>query len=244
MTSAALPRWGNQARDRKGLAIWRTLARVCGEGINRGHWVDVGCGSGGIAATVASRVRSVTGVDPEPWPDWKAAAGAHANLSFVDGTFDGPVLPLPEGSADVVTCNQVYEHVGDPRALLANIHRVLAPDGVCYFAGPNLLWPVEPHVFWPLVHWLPRPVAHAAMRALGSRRAAELDAYSRTYWTLTSWFRAAGFAWRWVAMERLEAELEVRGRPRLARCARIARPFTRWLAPISPGFAFVLTKAD
>ncbi|HDO52685.1 MAG TPA: hypothetical protein ENH05_08115 [Rhizobiales bacterium] len=58
--------------------------------------------------------------------------------------------------------------------------------GIAYFAGPNLLFPIEPHVFWPFVHWLPRGLAVRLMRALGSRKV--LDANSASWWRLHAWF--------------------------------------------------------
>ncbi|KFN51265.1 hypothetical protein P873_03090 [Arenimonas composti TR7-09 = DSM 18010] len=168
---------------------------------------------------------------------------AHPGLRLVQGAFDGEALPVPAESADVVVCNQVYEHDADPARLVANIARVLRPGGRCYFAGPNLLWPVEPHVFWPFVHWLPRRAAQACMRALGSSRAGELDAWSRDWLTLRRWFREHRFERRWVLRERLAAEFDVRGRPRMAAgIARLPSWLFALLEPISPGFIYVLRK--
>lgn len=239
------PRWSNVARDRKALAIWRTLGRLCGHEISRGAWLDVGCGSGGVASNLAARVERITGVDPEPWSAWSVSMQANPNMHLVAGEFDGPTPPFPDESFDVVICNQVYEHVKDPAALIRNIHRVLKKDGVCYFAGPNLLWPIEPHVFWPFVHWLPRGVAQRAMAMLGSRRASELDAYSVTVWRLLSWFGSCGF----------EVNDGIRARMMIAEgnglAARLVRRFGkiplglhRLLLPFMPSFIFLLRKRN
>src|SRR5208283_6006370 len=48
-------------------------------------------------------------------------------------TFDGITIPFEEASFDLVFCKQVLEHVRNPRPLLADVRRVLAPGG--YFAG-------------------------------------------------------------------------------------------------------------
>lgn len=243
MRNGVDPRWGNQGRDRKAQAIWLTLRERCGAEIADGCWLDVGCGSGGIAATLAPHVRSITGVDPEPWDAWEQQAAAHPNLTFLVGEFDGDRPSIPESSMDVTICNQVYEHVSNHEALIGNIYRVLRPGGVCYFAGPNLLWPIEPHVFWPVVHWLPRTWAHNLMRGLGSRRADELDAYSRSYWTLKSWFTKAGFEARSNISGRLRAELEIRKHASAARLASTIPPgILAPLVPFSPGFVFILRK--
>lgn len=241
--AALTPRWSNVARDRKAEAIWRTLRHRFGTGIGAGRWLDVGCGSGGIACVLAQKADHVTGVDPEPWEAWRAAVGVHANLQLLAGEFDGASPPLPDASFDVVICNQVYEHVRDPAALVRNIHRVLKPGGLCYFAGPNLLWPIEPHVFWPIVHWLPREAAQRAMVALGSRRAAELDAYSATSWRLVSWFRQSGF----IVYNGIPDRMAVtEGRGVLALLmrsfARLPAPVHRVFVPLMPSFVFLLQK--
>ncbi len=237
-----VPRWGNEARDRKALAIWLTLLQSCGPRVAEGAWLDVGCGSGGIAATLATKVRHVTGVDPEPWEAWTEAMTTHANLKLIVGAFDRDVPPIPDASIDVVVCNQVYEHVGDPIALVRNIHRVLVPGGACYFAGPNLLWPVEPHVFWPFVHWLPRRFAQASMRGLGSRHAHELDARSWPYWRLTGAFRDMGFEFTGAIRERIHAQAKISHSIVARMAARIPHRLVSVLTPAAPGFVFILHK--
>lgn len=243
--AAADPRWGNVQRDKKALAIWLTLRQIAGERIGEGRWADIGCGSGGIAAGLAGKVAAITGIDPEPWQAWTALAAEHPNLSFHSGACDGSEPPLPAGSLDVVVCNQVYEHVSDPQQLLRNIHAMLRPGGCCYFAGPNWVWPVEPHVFWPFVHWLPRRLAQRLMRGLGSRQADALDAYAQDWWTLQRWFRETGFSARNAIGARIAAELSRRGRDRAAQWIRgVPDGLIDLATPLAPGFVFVLTRRD
>lgn len=237
------PRWGNEGRERKAAAIRETLLLAAGPGIDAGTWVDVGCGSGRIAASLADHVARVIGVDPEPWSGWSALQQQKGNLSYHTGSFDADVLPIAEGSADVIVCNQVYEHVADPHMLVHNIARAMKPEGIAYFAGPNLLWPVEPHVSWPFVHWLPRRTAQAAMRLLGSKQHADLDAYSTHLWRLHGWFRSAGLANRNAIRERIATELRLRSMVAFGRLVdSLPRPlYDAWL-PLAPGFVFVLRK--
>jgi ubiquinone/menaquinone biosynthesis C-methylase UbiE len=242
-SAVAVPRWGNKGRDRKAIAIWHTLVRHCGEAIATGTWLDVGCGSGGIAATLAPRVHQMVGIDPEPWPDWVTTQAGVSNLVFHVGNFDQDALPVPEHTVDVAVCNQVYEHVGDAAALVRNIYRVLTPGGCCYFAGPNLLWPVEPHVFWPFVHWLPRMMARRVMRSLGASNADELDAYSTHSWQLRRWFTDAGFVVESGLRARIAAGLLGGSHDRLA--AWVARTPNRvfvLVEPFAPGLVFILHK--
>lgn len=240
-----IPRWGNVDRNHKALAIWQTLARHEGARIADAQWLDVGCGSGGIAAALAPRVKKIIAVDPEPWPNWAEASSNLSNLDFRVGRFDNDELPIPESSVDIAVCNQVYEHVANSRRLVANLNRVLKPGGVCYFAGPNLLWPIEPHVFWPFVHWLPRIFAQRLMRVLGSKRADELDAFPLSYWALTRLFREMGFAYRGGVLARISAELNLRGFSVLsAIVAKLPVALLRPLSPFSPGFIFILHKTN
>lgn len=234
------PRWGQQDRDRKAEAILATLQLHCGRDLTRGRWLDIGCGSGGVAATLAAHVQQVTGVDPEAWARWNQFREQHSNLDFHAASYRDLESLLGPGSVDVVVCNQVYEHVDDPIALLGAIRRVMKPGAVCYFAGPNLWWPIEPHVFWPFVHWLPRGFARRLMRWLGSSKPEALDAWSAHYWRLTEWFKGTGFASTSAVAARIDGEFAGRG-------WRMRQP--RWIAalvnaltPLSPGFVFILHK--
>jgi ubiquinone/menaquinone biosynthesis C-methylase UbiE len=141
------------------------------------NFVDIGCGSGGVAFYVSPHVRTTTGVDPESWERWHDYMKTVENLSFLQESVGS--LSISDASIDFVICNQVYEHVPDAKVLTHEIFRILKPSGYCYFAGPNLLFSIEPHVIWPFVHWLPRGFAVRFMRIFGSR--AILDAYSTDY---------------------------------------------------------------
>ncbi len=177
------PRWGTKHRNRKANAILQTLRPYLRQPWGQLECVDLGCGNGEIASHISRHVKQVIGVDPEPWTDWKDLQQQHPNLRFVQESVEN--LSCADASADLVICNQVYEHVSDARLLIREIYRILKPGGYCYFAGPNLLFPIEPHVFWPFVHWLPRGFAVWLMRILGSR--AILDANSKDYWRLSRW---------------------------------------------------------
>lgn len=238
------PRWGQLGRDRKAEAILSTMQLHCGCDLAGGTWLDIGCGSGGISATLSSHVNHVVGVDPEPWQRWDDFRSQHANLEFHVGTYRVLDALLGGRSCDVVICNQVYEHVDDPVALLRAIHAVMKPGARCYFAGPNLLWPIEPHVFWPFVHWLPRMFAQRCMRVLGSKQSRDLDAWSWSYWKLARAFRDAGFVYSSAIRARLRAEAGT-GRSAVARTlGRMPKGVFSMLTPFSPAFVFVLRRRE
>lgn len=57
-------------------------------------------------------------------------------LSRADFFYDGKFFPFSSGSFNVVLTNQVLEHVFNPSSFLAEIHRVLTPDGVLLLTIP------------------------------------------------------------------------------------------------------------
>lgn len=237
------PRWGQENREAKADAIARTLQLHCGD-LRRGLWLDIGCGSGGIAASLTPFADKVVGVDPESWERWNGYRERHPNLDFKAGSYRELTDILGRDSCDVVICNQVYEHVDNPEALLRSIHDAMKPGGICYFAGPNLLWPIEPHVFWPFVHWLPRRFAQSAMRKLGSRRANDLDAFAWTYWRLMRAFRRFGFEARSAIRDRLRAAVALRPNLPVRLAAAVPGVVLAALTPFAPGFVFVLRKPN
>ncbi|MDY0044901.1 MAG: class I SAM-dependent methyltransferase [Syntrophales bacterium] len=180
------PRWDAKNRDNKGHAILQTVSHFIQRPLKETEWLDIGCGNGIIAATIAPSVKFITGADPGAWPIWDTLQKKQANIRFLHEPIEK--LTCHENKIDIVICNQVYEHVADPQYLIQEIKRVLKPGGYCYFAGPNLFFPIEPHVFWPFIHWLPRNFAVKLMRKFGSKGI--LDAWSTDYWTLIRWLDA------------------------------------------------------
>ncbi len=231
------PRWGSAFRERKAIAIIQALRRYGHHDLTQTKWLDLGCGSGGICDAIASEVQTITGIDPEAWPNWIDYENTHDNLHFLKEPVER--LSISDSSIDVVVCNQVYEHVDNPKLLIKQIYRVLKPGGYCYFAGPNLLFPIEPHVFWPCIHWLPRNIAVKLMRAVGAKNV--VDAYSTTYWTLRRWLYK--FVIKDIVLDMI-ADPGYYHRHGLMWSALskiptfILRPFV-WL---SPGFVFILRK--
>lgn len=237
------PRWGACDRETKALAILGTLRSTCGADVSKGQWLDIGCGSGLIASSLALHVEAIRGVDPEPWDRWSALQAAFSNLRFDVGSVDDLPDLVPDASVDVVICNQVYEHVPDRVRLADELYRVLKPGGYGYFAGPNLLWPVEPHVFLPFVHWLPRVAVIEFLSFLGVSRIRELDAWSLDAWRLRALLRNAGFDLQLAFRARASAGISA-GERGLA--TRLASKLPAWIErislPLQPGFVFILRK--
>lgn len=97
----------------------------------RSSWVDVGCGTGALSATILARSDPtwVRGFDPSA--NFIEHAAAHVDdprASFAIGTADA--LPLDDGVADVVAAGLVLNFVPDPAAALAEMRRVAQAGGV------------------------------------------------------------------------------------------------------------------
>lgn len=128
--------------------------------------LDIGCGKGVITAILNDKNSGFVGMDV----DCEALTLAqrnqqNGNVDFVRGS--GCMIPFKDGSFDVVVCNHVYEHVPNPKMLFDEIWRILKSNGVCYVAAANALFPVEPHLKLPFVHWLPRPLTQALCKHAG-----------------------------------------------------------------------------
>lgn len=241
-SAPADPRWGQQDRDHKAEAILATLRLHCGRDLTRGIWLDIGCGSGGVAATLATHVQHVVGLDPESWERWNQFREQHSNLDFHAASYRDLEALLGPESVDVVVCNQVYEHVDDPVALLAAIHRVMKPGAVCYFAGPNFWWPIEPHLHWPFAHWFPRNWVMFLIENLRLTWAAKWDAKPWSWWRLRKQFRARGFEYYSVIYERVCAQSSTSTSTLFAALRRCPRQMFQILSPVAPGFIFILKK--
>jgi SAM-dependent methyltransferase len=233
------PRWGSENRDRKAQNIVECLELLVPRDLSRLSCVDIGCGSGGISFHLAPHFESVSGIDPEPWERWQDYMAKQPKLRFLEESVDK--LSLADDSVDVVICNQVYEHVPSPQNLIAQIHRILKPGGVCYFAGPNLLYPIEPHVFWPFIHWLPRPWALTLLRRFAPEKEKDMDAFSTTYWTLRRWLRCFDIVDAVPPLIKHRAGTS-------GGVWHVFRPIPVKLLTLfgflSPGFIFILTKPE
>lgn len=91
--------------------------------------LDLGCGSGSSVDFFRARDPAVEwiGLDIPDSPEPRTRTDARFE------TFDGICIPFAEASFDLVYCKQVLEHVRRPRPLLAEVRRVLAPEG--FMAG-------------------------------------------------------------------------------------------------------------
>ncbi|MQY10662.1 Ubiquinone/menaquinone biosynthesis C-methyltransferase UbiE [Streptomyces sp. RB5] len=147
--------------------------------------LDVGTGTGTAAAAACGRGARVTAVDAEPSMVARAARavpGADVRLAAL------PELPFADGAFDAVVGNFVVNHVGRPRAALAELRRVTRPGGRIAVT------------VWALPAAAGQALLGRAVEAAGVGRPAHLpmvdpgDDFSRTEAGLAGLLDAAGLA--------------------------------------------------
>jgi SAM-dependent methyltransferase len=93
--------------------------------------LDVACGPGLVACTLAQVARHVTGIDLTPAMIGQARARQRSrglkNLTWLVG--DAVLLPSPDAAFSVVVTRYSLHHFLDPRAVLSEVVRVCSPGG-------------------------------------------------------------------------------------------------------------------
>jgi SAM-dependent methyltransferase len=114
--------------------------------------LEVGCGATGLVFFFDGGLK--VGVDPlsdhyaRLFPAWQGRAATAAAA--------GERLPFAEAAFDIVLCDNVVDHAENPREIVRELVRVLAPGGILYFTV---------HVHHRLYDAASR--LHALWRALG-----------------------------------------------------------------------------
>jgi SAM-dependent methyltransferase len=136
--------------------------------------LDYGCGNGEVVAELRRRGVDCYGTDVfyeggrfgTPDLDQLVADGSIRRYEESDPT------PFPDRTFDLIISNQVFEHVADLDAAVAELDRILAGDGVMYHHFPSREVLREGHIGIPLAHRLPpghtRTAYTLALRTLGA----------------------------------------------------------------------------
>lgn len=175
-----------------------------------GRVLDYGCGRGQVVMAGRESGLDIYGTDV-----FYGGAGTRPpDVPFIR-EMTGGRIPFPDGFFDLVTNNQVMEHVEDLDAVLAEIARVLRPGGTVLSVFPSAdVWR-EGHIGIPFSHWFApgsrlRFYYTWALRALG----------------LGTWKEQAPTARQW-AIDKLEwIDRWTRYRSREAIFAAYSRSFT------------------
>lgn len=144
-------------------------------GLPEGRGLDLGCGDGLLTRVILQQVgkRDLVGVDPDPAEIAQAKdAGIYSALHEAGGNS----VPEPDASFDWVLSNSVLEHIDHLEPVLAEVGRLLRPNGEFVFTVPG----PDFH------HCLRGPLLPGASREVYLQR---LDARlaHRRYWDLSDW---------------------------------------------------------
>ena len=117
--------------------------------------IDLGCGSGYWVRRLALRANRAVGVDEDD-----RAFHLRPDLQLLKSSVYS--LPFEDAVADAVTSRWVFEHLADPPRAIAEMYRVLKPDGVALVVTPNKL-----HPGMIVSNLLPLRAKRSLLRALG-----------------------------------------------------------------------------
>lgn len=103
------------------------------------HLIDVGCGGGILAESLAQRGAIVTGIDMGEAP--LTVARLHALEMGVTLTYERTTAEEKAATHaaqfDIVTCMEMLEHVPDPSSVIKACATLVKPGGDCYFSTLN-----------------------------------------------------------------------------------------------------------
>ena len=132
--------WLRRFLDLQGGSVWRDLRAELGQA--RGTLIDIGCGAQIYRPLIPAQV-AYYGIDT-------AEAPARFGYSVPDTAYvRGDDWGVADGAFDTALCTEVLEHIPDPAAFLARIHRCLRPGGRLVLTVPFAArWHFIPHDYW------------------------------------------------------------------------------------------------
>jgi 2-polyprenyl-6-hydroxyphenyl methylase/3-demethylubiquinone-9 3-methyltransferase len=99
--------------------------------------VDVGCGGGILAESMALRGADVLGIDLATKPlrvaQLHAMESGTPRVRYREVAAEALAVEMPE-SFDVVTCMEMLEHVPDPESIVSACAKLLRPGGWAFFS--------------------------------------------------------------------------------------------------------------
>ena len=119
--------------------------------------LDLGCGAGRLIKAALDRGFDGWGCDFDTGIQADSVDHELATKMAASGRLlriETPYrLPFDDAMFDVVISDQVFEHVQDFEATIAELHRVMKPGAVFLHTFPPRYCPVERHIFVPLASW-------------------------------------------------------------------------------------------
>jgi 2-polyprenyl-3-methyl-5-hydroxy-6-metoxy-1,4-benzoquinol methylase len=126
----------------RGDALYQQLLSINAVSVNGTgkRYLDIGCAYGGFLIAFAKAGYAVEGVEFDPGLAELGCAhlrsvGQREAIKVGDFLDDSVIAPEP--TYDVITCNDVIEHVSDPARCLRKIYKMLRPGAVAWIETVN-----------------------------------------------------------------------------------------------------------
>lgn len=104
--------------------------------VSGGKVLDLGCGEGYGSHMLSESAAGVTGLDINPVCVAHASDKYGTGIKFMAGSMTD--IPIPGAHVfDVVVCFEALEHITDHAAMLAEVKRLLTPDGIFIVSTPD-----------------------------------------------------------------------------------------------------------
>ncbi|MDO8501029.1 MAG: class I SAM-dependent methyltransferase [Gemmatimonadaceae bacterium] len=136
----------------RGFLVIDTLRRYAPEFCVAGSAVlDVGCGDAGALIAFAEEGATCAGIEcfDKSLERGRLRAADHGvDVDLRKGIAES--IPFPDASFDLVTLDNVLEHVGDRELTLREVRRVLKPGGLLYMVTPK---PFSVYSLWNDPHY-------------------------------------------------------------------------------------------
>lgn len=100
--------------------------------------LDIACGTGYGIALLSHKARFVAGVDIDLAAAREALGECGRNSAVM--LADGLRLPFDDGGFEAATSFETLEHLASRAEFLAELRRVLSPDGILLLSTPNALY--------------------------------------------------------------------------------------------------------
>lgn len=232
----------DENRLSKGRKIVSMLQRYGGRSLDQLECLDVGCSSGVITSYAAKHFKKMTGLDYDSVGLKMIQEDQKQEALYVRG--DAMRLPFEDERFDAIICAQVYEHVPNDLRLFAEIERVLRPNGIIFFSGPNKAFPIELHHYLPFLQWLPEKLSDKYLKVLG--KGDHFYERSRTLWNLRKVFKNFEIYDLTIPVLRHYAKESKKKRSQFIYRAmsRMPRVLRSIFLPLMPNFNMVLRKPE